>query len=166
MDYLKKASKWIFSQKEKADLERIKSANGRMGYENKNGVNWVDSMYFCVRRNGKKISEGFWKDSAEMKETPSGQFLIKERKKMIFLQWEEGYGFGFGDKDRTESIVLYFRKGSGAMLIWSDASSKSLNVMYEVNTDNPDSMDSLIGFMREEKDVEGIWPNEKLEGGI
>ncbi len=164
MDYLKKASKWISNQGGKANIECIQSADGRIAHQNKNGIDWINTMYYCLQRDGKKVSESFWKDGAEMKETPSGRFLMKDQKKMIFIHGEEAYGFGFGDKDRAESIVLYFRKGGGAMLVWSDASSKSLNVVYEVNTDNPDGLDSLIGFMRQEKDVEGIWSNK--EGDI
>lgn len=165
MDYLKKAPKWKSDPEANADIERILASDGKMAHENKNGIDWIDSIYYCMRRDGKKVLEALWKNGDDEETVPLGRFMVKGRKKMIFAQGEVAYGFGFGDKERKESMVLYFRKRGGAMLIWSDASSKFLNVMYEVNTNHPDSMDSLIKFMQQEKD-EGTQLNEERIGGI
>ena len=42
---------------------------------------------------------------------------------------------------------------SGAMLIWAGTDDKQLNTMFEVNMVNPESLDSLIEFVKR-KDIE------------
>ena len=72
---------------------------------------------------------------------------------MIFIHEEKAYGFGFGENEKNRSIILYLRRDSGAMLIWAGTDDKQLNTMFEVNMVNPESLDSLIEFVKR-KDIE------------
>ncbi len=112
-----------------------------------------DFVYYCMMEHEKRIMEQTWHINDAEKESISESFLIKEKKKMIFIHEEKAYGFGFGENEKNRSIILYLRRDSGAMLIWAGTDDKQLNTMFEVNMVNPESLDSLIEFVKR-KDIE------------
>ena len=165
MDYNKKAAKWQTTLLEggNSDIENICISDDKLMHTSKSGTSQADALYYCMRENGKRVAEYSGKKNHSGKAMRSEQFFIKERRKVIFVQGKEAYGFGFGDKECDRSIVLYMRHGTVAMLIWSEASSPEINVMLEINMENPESLDSLIEFMKKETDSDSV--HERKERG-
>lgn len=153
MDYNKKASKWREALKGGSEIECIFVRNGKAMYLNRKERIQPDFVYYCMMEHEKRIMEQTWHINDAEKESISESFLIKEKKKMIFIHEEKAYGFGFGENEKNRSIILYLRRDSGAMLIWAGTDDKQLNTMFEVNMVNPESLDSLIDFVKR-KDIE------------
>ncbi len=153
MDYNKKASKWREALKGGSEIECIFVRNGKAMYLNRKERIQPDFVYYCMMEHEKRIMEQTWHINDAEKESISEAFLIKEKKKMIFIHEEKAYGFGFGENEKNRSIILYLRRDSGAMLIWAGTDDKQLNTMFEVNMVNPESLDSLIDFVKR-KDIE------------
>mgnify|MGYP007025226403 CR=1 FL=1 len=51
----------------------------------------------------KRIMEQTWHINDAEKESISESFLIKEKKKMIFIHEEKAYGFGFGENEKNRT---------------------------------------------------------------
>ncbi len=153
MDYYKKATKWYEAWIGGAEIECIFVRNGKAMYLNRKERIQPDFVYYCMMEHEKRIMEQTWHINDAEKESISESFLIKEKKKMIFIHEEKAYGFGFGENEKNRSIILYLRRDSGAMLIWAGTDDKQLNTMFEVNMVNPESLDSLIDFVKR-KDIE------------
>ena len=112
MDYNKKASKWREALKGGSEIECIFVRNGKAMYLNRKERIQPDFVYYCMMEHEKRIMEQTWHINDAEKESISEAFLIKEKKKMIFIHEEKAYGFGFGENEKNRSIILYLRRDS------------------------------------------------------
>lgn len=147
-------------------MDYICASENNWQHTSKYGITFPDCVYYCMRENGERVIESYWRRKDGEKPDVKDKFLIKERKKMIFvLETEKAYGFGFGDNDTDRSIVLYIRTGEAALLVWSDSASNAINYVYEVNEKNPENLDCLVGFMVKDGEDKGS-EDRKEESGV
>jgi len=154
MNYTEKGLKWRdrFLKKRDTEIEYISVENGVWTYWDKDARQIPEIIYFCMRKDGMRVAETFWKKNNTEKQVL--RFVIKNRRKLIFVQNQNeettAYGFGFGSDENKEncSIVLYIRIGRGARLLWADSTSAGINDMYEVRDENPEKLDCLVEFMK------------------
>lgn len=93
------------------------------------------------------------------------RFVMKEQKKVIcVLGEEEAYGFGFGEKQENQRMLLYMRIGSACVLLYSNDAGDTVYDLFGYSTVKPEGLDCLIRFLKTEK--EGIADkNEEKESG-
>ena len=156
MDYGKKAANWCKKMKEEGstDIERLILSDDCCLHETKDRTIQPDFIYFCLLKDGKRMTEHCWKQGISEQTIEKYQILIKDKKKMMFItDKDEAYGFGFSNIGEGRSIILYMRIGSGITLTYSDALSDTINVMYGWTAEKAERFDSLLRFV--EKEVEG-----------
>ena len=91
MDYYKKATKWYEAWKGGAEIDCIFVRNGKAMYLNRKERIQPDFVYYCMMEHEKRIMEQTWHINDAEKESISESFLIKEKKKMIFIHEEKAY---------------------------------------------------------------------------
>lgn len=120
----------------------------------------IDCLYFGIYEQGKIVAEISLDQRNEHKsddyKTEQKELIyVKDDKKVIYVDKNDNcYGFGFGidQPDKLQSFVLCVRIGSGIQLMWSNSTDKRINLAYEINMENPASLDCLVEFLCAHKD--------------
>lgn len=154
MDYCKKALQWKQKKlKGKGDdLELLcKDEFGNWMLISKFPSQYIDCFYFCMLDNGKRVVEISWKEEDERLKTQVGIIVIKDTKKLIFVNADDkGYGFGYNETEKNQGFVLYMRIKTAARLMWADSGSDVVKCAMEVsnNSDKAAELDYLLEFIK------------------
>lgn len=154
MDYYKKALQW------KDKILKGKGDDLELLYKDDLG-NWmlggkfpsqvIDCLYFCMLDSGKRVVEISWKEGDEHLKTQVGIIVIKDTKKLIFVNVDDkGYGFGYKDTEKNQGFVLYMRIKTAARLMWADSGSDVVKCAMEVSnsSDKVTELDYLLEFIK------------------
>jgi len=153
MDYCKKALQW------KDKILKGKGDDLELLYKDDLGnwmlggkfLSYIDCLYFCMLDSGNRVVEISWKEGDEHLKTPVGIIVIKDKKKLIFVNADDkGHGFGYKDTEKDQGFVLYMRIKTAARLMWADSGSNVVKCAMEVSNrlDKATELDYLLEFIK------------------